>query len=234
MPARDRPPEWPGSQGSRGLGWCLSREEAPFPAGLAGLSWTEPWQRLLGRRRSSQMSYHCCSLVSCHQDFLLCCCLSSVHFSGQGGWQGCNSMACCPPLTPLPTPPAHCCWALHLRDKGSKQAVQEGVSSSRWNMSCSATLDNGEQSAEAWRKQWEAVEARMSDWGMPVYAAEYGWLPEPILLGKQPFPHSELPLPFPPPYAPPLATSKTSSDIFGCSVQILLVRAVKETDLSAC
>lgn len=85
-------------------------------------------------------------------------------------------------------------------------------------MSCPATLENCEQSAKAWRREWDAAEARMGDWGMPMYAAEYGWLPELILLGKQPFPHSKVPLPFPQPYAPPLPTSKTSSDIFGCSV----------------
>jgi len=64
----------------------------------------------------------------------------------------------------------------------------------------------------------------MGDWGMPTYAAEYGWLPEPILLGKQPFPHSKVPVPFPRPNAPPRAASKTRSDVFSCSVQILHAR----------
>lgn len=54
---------------------------------------------------------------------------------------------------------------------------------------------------------------------MPMCVAEYGWPPELILLlGKLPFPHSKASLPFPQLYAPPLATSKTSSDVFGCSV----------------
>lgn len=55
----------------------------------------------------------------------------------------------------------------------------------------------------------------MHGWqGMPVYVAEYGWPPGPILLGKQPFPHSRVPLPFPQLYA----TRKTSCNIFSCSV----------------
>lgn len=98
------------------------------------------------------------------------------------------------------------------------------ISSSRWNTSSSAALENCEQSAEAWRRQWGAAEAGMGDWGMPMYEAEYGRPPEPVLLGKRPFPHSKVPLPFPQPYAPPLATSRTSGDVFVCSVQILLVR----------
>ena len=35
------------------------------------------------------------------------------------------------PATPWLLGLAHCCWALHLRDEGSKQAVPAGISSPR-------------------------------------------------------------------------------------------------------
>lgn len=79
----------------------------------------------------------------------------------------------------------------------------------------------------------------MSEWGVSMYVVVYGCLPEPFLLGKQQYPchfHN---------LAPPLATSKKSSDVFGCSVQIVLVRTdcqrlrcvsllIKESTLPVC
>jgi len=106
MPACGRPPEWPGSQGSRVLGWCLSRGAAPFPAGLAGLPQAEPWHGLLGRRSSSQMSDRCRFLVSCHQDVLLSCCLHLL-LSGAAGLRLRGSCGWLTGVPPLLTPLSH-------------------------------------------------------------------------------------------------------------------------------
>lgn len=121
------------------------------------------------------------------------------------------------------TPPARCCRALCLRDEGSKQAGPAGISSPGWSTSCSVTLENRKQPAKAWRRQWGAAEAGMGDGGMPVCAAEYGWRPEPILLGQQLLLRSKVPLPFPPPH--PLPPARQAVTYLAVLRQILLVRA---------
>lgn len=179
------------------------------------------------------MSQHCCFLVSCHQDFLMSCCLCLIlgrvpRLQLHGSW-GLLTGSCPPPHNCCPSPPACCCWALCSRDEGSNQAVLADLSSLRWSMSCSAALENCEQSAKAWRRQWDAAEAWMGD-----RACLCMWLSTDGHQGPFCSESSHFHIPGYPCHflncMPPGRQAVTYSAVLW---QILFVRTVKETDLSA-
>lgn len=162
------------------------------------------------------MSYHCCFLISFHQNFLP---LLSRQWPaipwllGLAHWQ-----ASFPSHSP-PTPPALCCWALCPKNKGCKQVVPVDISSLRCCMTCSATLENCEMAPGACPCVWLSMDGCQSP-----FCSEscHFHIPRHPYHFLNCMPH-------------PLPPARQAVTYLAVLWQIfLLVRTVKETHLSGC